>query len=177
VPERIQRRRVKGWRMPEGAVYVGRGSKWGNPFKYRDRMGGLVRHLPGKPSEYEYEGRVSADGMRHDYFHPDGTVTAYYVRWATRQEVVAMFERTLTNPDRGMLGAYPSNGGHLVTYREGADKRGFGGTLRTVTPDMIRAELAGKDLACWCPLDQPCHADVLLAIANTPIEKEAGTAA
>lgn len=30
----------------------------------------------------------------------------------------------------------------------------------------IRAELAGKNLACWCPLDQPCHADVLLRIAN-----------
>ncbi|WP_211349924.1 DUF4326 domain-containing protein [Rarobacter faecitabidus] len=28
------------------------------------------------------------------------------------------------------------------------------------------AELAGKDLACWCPLDQPCHADVLLELAN-----------
>jgi hypothetical protein len=27
-------------------------------------------------------------------------------------------------------------------------------------------DLAGKDLACWCPLDQPCHADVLLDIAN-----------
>jgi len=27
-------------------------------------------------------------------------------------------------------------------------------------------ELRGKDLACWCPLDQPCHADVLLDIAN-----------
>lgn len=32
----------------------------------------------------------------------------------------------------------------------------------------VRAELAGKDLACWCPLDQPCHADVLLEIANSP---------
>ncbi|MGG7510939.1 DUF4326 domain-containing protein [Plantibacter sp. YIM 135249] len=32
----------------------------------------------------------------------------------------------------------------------------------------VRAELAGKDLACWCPLDQPCHADVLLKIANPP---------
>jgi len=28
------------------------------------------------------------------------------------------------------------------------------------------AELRGKNLACWCPLDQPCHADVLLEIAN-----------
>ena len=32
--------------------------------------------------------------------------------------------------------------------------------------DEIRRELAGKDLACWCPLDEPCHADVLLEIAN-----------
>lgn len=31
-------------------------------------------------------------------------------------------------------------------------------------PDL--AALAGKDLACWCPLDQPCHADVLLELAN-----------
>lgn len=30
----------------------------------------------------------------------------------------------------------------------------------------IRAALAGRDLACWCPLDQPCHADVLLELAN-----------
>jgi hypothetical protein len=27
-------------------------------------------------------------------------------------------------------------------------------------------ELRGKNLACWCALDQPCHADVLLEIAN-----------
>lgn len=27
-------------------------------------------------------------------------------------------------------------------------------------------ELRGKDLACWCPLDQPCHAEVLLELAN-----------
>ncbi len=26
--------------------------------------------------------------------------------------------------------------------------------------------LRGKDLVCWCPLDQPCHADVLLELAN-----------
>lgn len=28
------------------------------------------------------------------------------------------------------------------------------------------AELRGKDLACWCALDKPCHADVLLELAN-----------
>ena len=32
--------------------------------------------------------------------------------------------------------------------------------------EEIRAELAGRDLACWCPVDSPCHGDVLLAIAN-----------
>jgi hypothetical protein len=31
---------------------------------------------------------------------------------------------------------------------------------------IIQRELRGKNLACWCPLDGPCHADVLLEIAN-----------
>lgn len=30
-----------------------------------------------------------------------------------------------------------------------------------------RTELRGKDLACWCDLDGPCHANVLLEIANS----------
>jgi len=30
------------------------------------------------------------------------------------------------------------------------------------------SELRGKNLACWCPLDKPCHADVLLELANAP---------
>ena len=33
MPHRIQRQRTAGWRLPEGAVYVGRPGKWGNPFK------------------------------------------------------------------------------------------------------------------------------------------------
>lgn len=32
MPERIQRKRTKNWRMPPGAVYVGRPTRWGNPF-------------------------------------------------------------------------------------------------------------------------------------------------
>lgn len=32
--------------------------------------------------------------------------------------------------------------------------------------DHVRTDLKGRDLACWCPLDQPCHADVLLELAN-----------
>lgn len=31
-PERVQRKRTKGWTSPSGAKYVGRGTQWGNPF-------------------------------------------------------------------------------------------------------------------------------------------------
>lgn len=37
------------------------------------------------------------------------------------------------------------------------------------------AELRGRDLACWCSIDGPCHADTLLEIANAttkPIKGE-----
>ena len=38
-------------------------------------------------------------------------------------------------------------------------------------PELVaeaRTELRGKNLACWCKLTDPCHADVLLEIANQP---------
>ena len=38
-------------------------------------------------------------------------------------------------------------------------------------PEWLRKNvetLRGKDLACWCPEGQPCHADVLLELANPP---------
>lgn len=31
--------------------------------------------------------------------------------------------------------------------------------------------LKGKNLACWCRLDAPCHADVLLELANRPLSR------
>ena len=36
----------------------------------------------------------------------------------------------------------------------------------TVTIHDVKREPRGRDLACYCPLDEPFHADVLLAIAN-----------
>ena len=33
MPKRIQRRRDAGWRKPEGALFVGRPSIWGNPYR------------------------------------------------------------------------------------------------------------------------------------------------
>jgi Domain of unknown function (DUF4326) len=35
-----------------------------------------------------------------------------------------------------------------------------------ITVEDVERELGGRDLACYCPLDQSCHADVLLDIAN-----------
>jgi hypothetical protein len=35
-----------------------------------------------------------------------------------------------------------------------------------VAVEDVRRELRARDLACYCPLDGPCHADVLLDIAN-----------
>ena len=38
--------------------------------------------------------------------------------------------------------------------------------LHCIGVKMEIGQLRGKNLACWCPLDQPCHADVLLELAN-----------
>jgi len=48
----------------------------------------------------------------------------------------------------------------VAEYRSDIITRGPGAICE------IRAALAGKNLACFCPLDKPCHADVLLQIAN-----------
>jgi hypothetical protein len=148
MPERIQRKRTKGWRMPEGAVYVGRGSKWGNPFGPLKTQRALARvpAVEHADREWEYEGRISADGMRHDFFHPGGKVTVCHVRYMTASEVVECYRSLLTGEARWPID-FRHNGNY---YPHGKDI----------------AELAGRDLACWCPLDQPCHADVLLEIAN-----------
>ena len=37
---------------------------------------------------------------------------------------------------------------------------------RAVDLEAALESLRGHDLACWCQLDQPCHADVLLELAN-----------
>ena len=106
-PERIQRKRTKGWKMPPNTVYVGRGSKWGNPF----------------------------------YKHGDG---------------------------------YPMDNALAVkAFREQLEHGGFfaSGYKKPTTIEDIKKELKGKNLACWCSLDKPCHADILLEIANGSEEK------
>lgn len=104
VPRRIQRKRTKGWQMPEGAVSVCRPGRWGNPFIVSQKR---------KP------------GTRFG---------VQYIGVPTQEDAVECF--------------------HLMMLER---------------PDWIEAakrDLAGKDLACWCPLDRPCHADILLKLAN-----------
>ena len=93
--------------MPPGAVYVGRGSRWGNPWP-------LSVYLREYPELDDHERRRMA-------------VSDY------RNLVSGRFDK-LDVP------LHP-------------------------TAAEIREALHGKDLVCWCPLDQPCHADVLLELA------------
>lgn len=167
-PQRIQRRRTKGWRMPAGAVYVGRPTRWGNPFEFRTPHGlARVPAVEDPGAEWEYEGRISADGTRHDYHHPDGRVTVCHVRYMTRAECVETYRRALTgNDSAAMRSAFPHGLGKWLGYWA-KDAKGLR-VREYVTVDDVRRELAGRDLVCWCPLDEPCHADVLLELANAP---------
>lgn len=106
-PQRIQRKRTKGWRMPEGAVYVGRGTKWGNPYRVGD--------------ESAFIGENPVMGL----------------------------DEPLSQEDAAQLYGIALRGGHLQ-----------------ITAATASTELAGKDLACWCKPGDPCHADILLEIAN-----------
>jgi hypothetical protein len=54
---------------------------------------------------------------------------------------------------------------HFPNWRHLGGRRGPV-TFRYPSIDKIRSELSGKHLACNCPLDEACHADVLLQLAN-----------
>jgi len=59
----------------------------------------------------------------------------------------------------------------VVLFREWATAALRGDGMDGVTAEQAKnalAELRGKNLACWCALDAPCHADVLLELANKP---------
>ncbi|KUN34808.1 hypothetical protein AQJ30_27430 [Streptomyces longwoodensis] len=118
-PRRLQRRRTKGWRAPASAVYVGRGSRWGNPFMLApaaSQRGGLLDMWA-----VEYKGRKLG-------------------RWddsaAARADAVDRYSRWIRETGQADLVA------------------------------QARRELAGRDLMCWCKTTDPCHADVLLRLAN-----------
>jgi hypothetical protein len=120
MPERIQLRRTKGWRLPSGVVNVARPTKWGNPFSI-DTVRAIEQELSIEPT-------------------PIAQI---------RADLVAAFRSVVKfGPDSGYWS--PDNYKAVLVICDG----------------LNAGELRGKDLACWCPLDQPCHADVLLEIAN-----------
>lgn len=56
----------------------------------------------------------------------------------------------------------------MLFERHVTDEKRLGWVMagRLTNLEDVRRELRGKNLACWCGLDQPCHADVLLRLAN-----------
>lgn len=116
MPKRIQRKRTKGWRMPDGAVYVGRPTRWGNPYWHIAKWHGVEKSLEAF--------RMTAQGL--------------WLPSVMNQFPISYYDEHL----EWLEGI----GGHPL--------------------EMVRAELRGKDLACFCPLDKPCHADILLELAN-----------
>lgn len=115
MPKRIQRRRTTGWRMPDSAVYVGRPSVYGNPF----RAG------------------VGFCGPTIQRLYTPADLVAKFRTWLAADDLHPLFW------DAELISAHTA-----------------------LKAALMRGDLAGRDLACWCPLDQPCHADVLLEIAN-----------
>lgn len=51
----------------------------------------------------------------------------------------------------------------VALFRTYLDRTVVGGYTMTT---HVQAELHRKDLACWCKPGDPCHADVLLELAN-----------
>lgn len=124
MPERVQRKRSAGWTMPEGARYVGRPTRWGNPW----------RKVLVAPEDLPYE---TTEPLRGPVFRVENTVTGavdghYYEADADFWVIANFWDHLRDNRD-------------LV--------------------EAVRAELAGADLACWCPEGHACHADVLLEVA------------
>lgn len=67
MPARIQRKRTKGWKMPEGAVCVSRPGRWGNPFRGEDAASLYRRWLAGQMSVREFMDRADGQYSFSDY--------------------------------------------------------------------------------------------------------------
>lgn len=135
MPQRIQLRRTKGWRKPEGAIVVARPSRWGNPFVLRREYGAV--HA------------VTARGV-------------LIQQYTTRADALAV---TIKLYRHLLIGWHPSTLPDTANFSAAYEAHRMWQPA-TNPVDLARSELAGHDLACWCPLDQPCHADVLLELAN-----------
>lgn len=137
-PARITLTRTKGWRMPEDTRVVTRATIFGNPFVVGDPGGWRVPEHDGKPG-WGIEWRM------------DRAINAY--------QAVIFFSAWLHQPQA--LAPMPSilNDAGRTSVREAMDAR------RALILSRL-PELRGRPLACFCKPGCPCHADVLLEIAN-----------
>ena len=119
MPNRIQRKRVKGWKMPPNTVYVGRPTKWGNPFSIMQAIADAARDLNTMDLEYKDPIYDSANDVNN----------------YSRAILIQKYKNYLTD--------HPN-----LVYE-------------------AKQKLRGKNLACWCKEGEPCHADILLEIANS----------
>lgn len=136
--------------MPPGAVYVGRPSPWGNPWPIDGDMQPWL---------------ALALGFRGDEAGRRESAVRAFRWWVAEPE--APFPVKGTTPGRGDIeysnGAtrhiadMPAAMGVLMLSRLG--------TIGVPKPPDL-APLRGRDLACFCPIGLPCHADVLLELAN-----------
>lgn len=143
MPGRIQRERTKGWRMPRGARYVGRPTVFGNP--------AVIERTPGAWQASWAPFLIYAG----DVGPRIGTART----WAEARQVAVRHFRRWIESEHGIVGLGADMHEETHAYVDQHDQ-----LLESL------GELRGLDLACWCPLDQPCHADVLLELANTPQE-------
>lgn len=127
--------------MPSNTVYVGRPGKFGNPFDFR-------------PSDCCW--LALSYGCRGD---APGRQEASVIAFGEWIEPPPKGRRTV-RMERGIR-----FGNESASIQIGP--RFIVGPPPTI--EIIRAELAGKNLACFCALDKPCHADVLLDLANRPV--------
>lgn len=108
--------------------------------------------------------------------NPDAVIVARPSKWGNPFKPAFVDAQWIAQDENGVK--YPGYGPRAPwggwPTREGAIRecvRLFDETeceyqLGRFTHADVHAELAGRDLACWCPLDSPCHADVLLELAN-----------
>lgn len=137
-PARIQLSRTKGWRMPPDTVKVTRPGPFGNPY--------VVQHDP-----LWNGGRIHA--LTGEPIVMDGPWQCALPRTDGQRSEAGFW---FVNREDALRKAVD-----LFRYR--IEELAIGAMLRECLP-----ELRGKNLACWCKADQPCHADVLLELANRP---------
>ena len=91
---------------------------------------------------------------------PNTVIVDGRTKWGNPWKV-GMRLLALTGPDQGQE-VVVDHARAVKYHRNQALSKGLAG--RAIRA-KIRAELKGKNLACWCPLDAPCHADILLRLA------------